>query len=136
MQRLSAGTVNPPNKVIRRLNTISATCTTTAMVCRETESRPTAYSSRLPLRATNMQSGRLSVTGRAFQSTRVPAYGAFNKPHVFLASNLEQRGMSVDAIRRFRSRPGCLCEGDFSTPIDFNAGGHRGRRLHRRVVKT
>src|SRR6266581_8332993 len=38
--------------------------------------------------------------------------------------------------RRFRSRPGCLCEGDFSTPVDFNAVGCRGLRLHRRVVKT
>src|SRR5207237_1764687 len=38
--------------------------------------------------------------------------------------------------RRFRSGLGCLCEGDFSTPVDFNAVGCRGRRLHRRVVKT
>jgi TPR repeat protein len=33
--------------------------------------RPTAYSSKLRLRATNMHSGRLSVIGREFQSTRV-----------------------------------------------------------------
>jgi len=71
MQRQFAGTVNPPTNVIRRRNTIWATCTTTAMVRRKTELRPTAYSSKLPLRATNMHSGRLSVTGREFQSTRV-----------------------------------------------------------------
>src|ERR1700683_666946 len=103
MRRLSAGTENPPNKVIRMLSTTAGTCITTAMVCRGTESRPTIYSSKLQLRATKMLSGRLSVTGRGFQSTPVRAFGAFNKSLVFLLQTWKQ-GMSVEASGDKRSK--------------------------------
>ena len=69
-QSLSSGTENPPNKGTHRLDTISATCITTATVCLRTEPKPTDFSRKLPLRAMTMQS-YLSVTGRAFQSTLV-----------------------------------------------------------------
>src|SRR5712671_5976052 len=104
MQRLSAGTVNPPNKVIRRLNTISATCITTATVCLGTESGRMTCSRKLPLRATRMLSGRLSVPGRGFQSTQVRGFRAFNKSESSLLHEHWTRGMAVD-VRRLNSAP-------------------------------